>query len=88
MSTIPDLSWLNRQRTVTSRQLRLPVVRQIVERAWPQIAAAERKGAALSQLPEISFILVSDARIAALHDEFDDQHVCVCVPRSCMMYEG
>lgn len=70
MSTVPDLSWLNRQRTVTSRQLRLPVVRQIVERAWPQIAAAERKGAVLSQLPEISFVLVSDARIAALHEEF------------------
>jgi probable rRNA maturation factor len=70
MSTVPDLSWLNRQRTVSSRQLRLPVVRQVVERAWPQIAAAERKGAVLSQLPEISFVLVSDARIAALHEEF------------------
>lgn len=70
MSTVPDWSWLNRQRTVSSRQLRLPVVRQVVERAWPQIVAAERPGAVLSQLPEICFVLVSDARIAALHDEF------------------
>jgi probable rRNA maturation factor len=31
---------------------------------------AERRGSVLRRLPEISFVLVSDARIAALHDEF------------------
>lgn len=70
MRTVPDWSWLNRQRTVSPRQLQLPVVRQVVERAWPQIVSAERKASVLGKLPEISFVLVSDARIAALHDEF------------------
>ena len=70
MSAIPGLSWLNRQRTVASRQLRLPVVRQVVERAWPEIVAAERRDSVLAKQPEISFVLVSDARIADLHKEF------------------
>ena len=67
MSTVPGLSWLNCQRTVSSRQLRFPVVRQVVERAWPEIVAAERRGSVLTKQPEIFFVLVSDAKIAALH---------------------
>ncbi len=70
MRTVPELSWLNRQRTVSSRQLRLPVVRQVVERAWPEIVAAERRDSVLTKQPEIFFVLVSDAKICALHEEF------------------
>ena len=67
MCTVPELSWLNRQRTVSSRQLRLPVVRQVVECAWPEIVAAERRDSVLTKQPEIFFVLVSDAKICALH---------------------
>ena len=70
MSTAPELVWLNRQRAVSARQLRLPAVAEVVQRAWPDIAAAELKGSVLRRLPEICFVVVSDARIAALHDEF------------------
>jgi len=70
MSAAPDLVWLNRQRAVSARQLRLTDVAEAVQRAWPDVAAAKRKKSVLGQLPEISFVLVSDARIAALHDEF------------------
>ena len=70
MSAAPELVWLNRQRAVSARQLRLPVVAEAAQRAWPDVAAAKRRGSVLRRLPEISFVLVSDARLAALHDEF------------------
>ena len=70
MCAAPELIWLNRQRAVSTRQLRLPVVGDAVQRAWPDVAAVARKGSVLRQLSEISFVLVSDTRIAALHDEF------------------
>ena len=70
MKTAPELVWTNRQRAVQSKQLRLDVVRTAVQSAWPQIVEAECRGSVLNRLPEISFVLVSDARIAALHDEF------------------
>lgn len=70
MSAAPDLVWLNRQRAVSARQLRLTAVAQAVQRAWPDVASATQKKSVLGRLPEISFVLVSDARIAALHDEF------------------
>jgi len=70
MSAAPELVWLNRQRAVSARQLRLPVVAEAAQRAWPDIAAAKRRGSVLRRLPEISFVLVSDTRLAALHDEF------------------
>jgi len=70
MSAAPDLVWLNRQRAVSARQLRLTAAAEAVQRAWPDVAAAKRKKSVLGQLPEVSFVLVSDARIAALHDEF------------------
>ena len=70
MSAAPDLVWLNGQRAVSARQLRLTDVVEAVQRAWPDVAAAKRKKSVLGQLPEISFVLVADARIAALHDEF------------------
>lgn len=70
MKTAPELVWTNRQRAVRSKQLRLDVVRTAVQRAWPQIVEAECRGSVLNRLPEIFFVLVSDARIAALHDEF------------------
>ncbi len=70
MCASPPLSWLNRQRAVSTRQLRLPAAAEAVQRAWPELAAAEIKGSVLRQLPEISFVLVSDTRIAALHGEF------------------
>jgi len=70
MSTAPELVWLNRQRAVSPKQLRLADVRTAVARAWPEVVAAECRGSVLRRLEEISFVLVSDARIAALHDEF------------------
>jgi probable rRNA maturation factor len=70
MSGAPELVWINRQRTVCARQLRLTEVRSAVGRAWPRVLEAEGRGSVLRRLPEISFVLVSDARIAALHDEF------------------
>jgi probable rRNA maturation factor len=48
----------------------MPAAAEAVQRAWPDLAAAEIKGSVLRRLPEISFVLVSDARIAALHGEF------------------
>lgn len=70
MNAAPDLVWLNRQRAVSARQLRLTAVAEAVQCAWPDVAAAKRKKSVLGRLPEISFVLVSDTRIAALHDEF------------------
>ena len=70
MKTAPELVWTNRQRTVNPKQLRLVVVQTAVQRAWPMVVEAERRGSVLKRLPEICFVLVSDARIAALHDEF------------------
>jgi probable rRNA maturation factor len=70
MSAAPEFVWLNRQRAVRPAQLKLSVAAAAVERAWPQVLAAERRGSVLRRLPEISFVVVSDARIAALHDEF------------------
>jgi probable rRNA maturation factor len=70
MSVAPELVWLNRQRTVSPGQLRLADVRTAVQRAWPQVVEAECRGSVLRRLPEIAFVLVSDVRIAALHDEF------------------
>jgi probable rRNA maturation factor len=72
MRACPPLIWLNRQRAVSARQLRLPAAAEAVQRAWPDVAAAELKGSVLRQLPEICFVVVSDARIAALHGEFMD----------------
>ncbi len=70
MSALPELVWLNRQRTVPPKQLRLADVRTAVECAWPGVVAAGHRGSVLRRLREISFVLVSDARIAALHQEF------------------
>lgn len=70
MSAGPEFVWLNRQRAVPARQLHLARVRTAVRRAWPHVADHERSGSALPLLPEISFVLVSDARIASLHDRF------------------
>lgn len=70
MSAAPELVWLNRQRAVPPTQLHLADVRTSVARAWPEVVSAERRGSVLRRLPEISFVLVSDARIAALHEEF------------------
>lgn len=70
MSAAPELTWVNRQRAVRPEQLRLQSVRTAVGRAWPEVVKAECRGSVLRRLPEICFVLVSDARIAALHEEF------------------
>jgi len=70
MSAAPEFVWLNRQLAVRPNQLKLSVAGAAVEQAWSQVLAAERKGSVLRGLVEISFVVVSDARIAALHDEF------------------
>jgi probable rRNA maturation factor len=72
VSAVPEMDWINRQRMVRPEQLRLDVVRTAVRRAWPGIVEAGRRGSVLRRLAEISFVLVSDARITALHDEFLD----------------
>lgn len=70
MESVRPPLWLNRQRAVPARLLRLPSAIETVRRAWPEVVAAERRGSVLGGLPEISIVLVSDARIAALHAEF------------------
>ena len=69
MSDLP-LVWSNRQRAVPARQLALPKVRATLEYALPLVREAERRESVLGQLEEIGIVLVSDQRIAALHDEF------------------
>lgn len=66
----PEFLWLNRQRTVPSSRLGLRTTAIAVQQAWPLVVAAAHRGSVLDRLPEISFVLVSDARIAALHEEF------------------
>ena len=70
MSAAPEFVWLNRQRAVTANRLKLPVAAAAVEQAWPHVLAAERKESVLRGVAEVTFVVVSDARIAALHDEF------------------
>lgn len=70
MSSAPELVWTNRQRSVPAKQLGLADVRTAVRCGWPWIVESERKGSVLRGLPEISFVLVSDARIAVLHGRF------------------
>ena len=72
MSAVPELVWLSRQRAVPPKQLHLADVRNAVEHAWPEVVAAEFRGSVLRRLQEISFVLVSDARIAVLHKEYMD----------------
>ena len=42
----------------------------MVDAAWPLVREAARPRSVLAGLEEIGIVLVSDARIAALHDEF------------------
>lgn len=70
MNAAPGLVWLNRQRTVPPDQLQLSSAAHFVQRAWPRVVAEEGKGSVLAALPEIIFVVVSDARIAAIHGEF------------------
>jgi probable rRNA maturation factor len=70
MSTAPALVWSNRQRKVPPHLLQLPLVQEITRHAWPLVRAEVRRGAVLPDLPEIAFVLVSDRRLAALHDRF------------------
>jgi len=64
------LVWSNRQRAVSAKQLGLPAVGAVVDEAWPLVLEAERRESVLDGLEEIGIVLVSDRRIAALHDEF------------------
>ena len=64
------LVWSNRQRAVSARQLSLPAARATVKAAFPLVFEAQRRESVLGQLEEIGIVLVSDRRIAALHDEF------------------
>ena len=64
------LVWSNRQRVVSAKQLGLPSACAVVDEAWPLVLEAERRESVLDGLEEIGIVLVSDRRIAALHDEF------------------
>jgi probable rRNA maturation factor len=64
------LVWSNRQRAVPARQLSLSSARSVVDAAWPLVREAGRRESVLGELEEIGIVLVSDQRIAALHDEF------------------
>ncbi|MBU3664335.1 MAG: rRNA maturation RNase YbeY [Chthoniobacterales bacterium] len=70
MAAQPVLVWSNRQRTVPARQLRLARVSRALQNALPLILDAARKGSVLARLPEVWFVIVSDARITDLHDRF------------------
>ena len=70
MSRSHAIVWSNRQRAVSARQLGLSSVIAVVEAAFPMVLEAERRGSVLRELGEIGMVLVSDRRIAALHDEF------------------
>ena len=70
MSRSYAIVWSNRQRAVSARQLGLSSVIAVVEAAFPMVLEAERRGSVLRELGEIGMVLVSDRRIAALHDEF------------------
>jgi probable rRNA maturation factor len=64
------LVWSNRQRAVSAKQLGLTSVRAVVDKAWPLVLETERRESVLGGLEEIGIVLVSDRRIAALHEEF------------------
>lgn len=66
----PAIAWLNRQRSVASAELHLPLATLLVQRALTEVMAAARGEAVLPALPEVSFVMVSDRRIAVLHGEF------------------
>jgi len=70
MAMASELVWVNRQRAVPLRLIRLRRVRRIITLAWPLVVAAQRRNSVLSTLDEITFVLVSDARIAALHETY------------------
>lgn len=70
MSRAPRLVWTNRQRRVPAKALSLPSVRTVVEAALPGVAEAACGENVIEGLEEIGIVLVSDARIAALHGEF------------------
>lgn len=69
-AAIPRFAWLRRQAGVSGRELRLPDAARAVGRAWPAIRAARKAGSVLGGLDEITVVLVSDRRMAALHGEF------------------
>ncbi len=64
------IAWSNRQRVVPAGELQLEMARRAVERAWPDIFSARRRGSVLAGLDAVSVVLVSDRRIAVLHGEF------------------
>lgn len=70
MSALPAFIWSNRQRAVSSKDLSLSSVQALVDAAWPLVREAERRGSVLGHMDEIGIVLLSDSRIAALHDEF------------------
>ena len=70
MSRSPAIVWSNRQRAVPAKQLALSSACAVVDAAWPMVVEAERRESVLGGLGEVGVVLVSDRRIAALHDEF------------------
>ncbi|MFZ9933321.1 MAG: rRNA maturation RNase YbeY [Chthoniobacterales bacterium] len=70
MNSGPVLVWTNRQRVVPAGQLELPAAGSVVAAAWPLVRDAARRESVLGGFAEIGIVLVSDRRIAALHDEF------------------
>lgn len=70
MGEEPPLVWCNRQRGVRAPAFRPDLAARIVGRAWSPVRAAARCGSVLDRVPEITIVLVSDRRMARLHDEF------------------
>ena len=66
----PAIAWLNRQRSVASAELNLPLAILLVQSALPEVMVATRSQSVLPGLLEVSFVMVSDRRIAVLHGEF------------------
>ena len=66
-----NVSVRNRQRTVA---VDAPALEDFAKRAlFACLEIAGRKGEALSQVPEVSVVLVSDRRMADLHQHFLDE---------------
>ena len=65
-----SLVWLNRQKMVGKLDLQLPQVISVVQSAFSLVQIAATPKTVLPQLSEISFVLVSDRRIAWVHRKF------------------
>jgi probable rRNA maturation factor len=64
----PRIVVSDRQRKI---RVRLPALREFAEKAFREcLKLPQKTGGGLAELPEVGVVLVSDRRIAAIHEEF------------------